>query len=252
MNIEQEFNRECLKITGKKLKEPQLINALINVLNSKPKIISARYHQKIVSFSGYKRELCDILLIIKQKNQYRFSFVQNKNMTNNINYSGLGKFKINEGQHFLLTQFPTVFINGIKSNILKNHTYKTITSYSVFYKINNIIDFDLSAAIETQKINKTQALHNYQKLSYSNNEYISYKSCDEIENKLEFGEVITKYSQQYRELINIIKTFNINTEKLITFFNDDNIMFYDNENNIDCKDHHNLTIKNLLLVDLDD
>ena len=89
-------------------------------------------------------------------------------------------------------------------------------------------------------------------MSYSNNEYISYKSCDEIENKLEFGEVITKYSQQYRELINIIKTFNINTEKLITFFNDDNIMFYDNENNIDCKDHHNLTIKNLLLVDLDD
>ena len=142
MNIKQEFNRECLKIKarGKKIKEPQLINALINVLNSKPKIISARYHQKIVSFSGYKRELCDILLIIKQKNQYRFSFVQNKNMTNNINYSGLSKFKINEGQHFLLTQFPTVFINGIKSNILKNHAYKTITTYSVFYKINNIID----------------------------------------------------------------------------------------------------------------
>lgn len=253
MSIKQEFNRECLQknVLGKKLKEPQLINALINVLNKKSKIKVAKYHQQIVSFSNYKRELCDILVIIKQKGQYRFSFVQNKNMTNNLKYLGLGKFKIDKGQHYLLTQFPRIFINGIKSDILKNHKFKTITTYSVFYKTNNMFDFDLSAAVEINKINKTQALHNYQKLTYKNKECISHKNCDEIENNLEFGEIITKYDQQYRELLKIVNTFNVDKKELIDFFDYNNIDLYDKQNYIDCNDYQNLVVKNLLLVDID-
>jgi len=253
MSIKQEFNQECLSIitSRKKLQEPQLVSALIKVLNKKLSVKSSKYHQKIVLFSGYKRELCDILVIIKQKGQFRFSFIQNKNMTNNLRYAGLGKFKIDKGQHYLLTQFPSIFINGIKSDILKNHKFKTITTYSVFYKINGMLDFDLSAAVETQQTTKTKVLHNYQKLTYKNKEYLSYKNCDEIENNLDFGEIITKHDQQYYELAKIVSTFNVNKKELIEFFNDDNIKFYDLNNNIDYNDYHNLIVKNLLLVDMD-
>lgn len=252
MSIKQEFNKECLqmKASSKKLKEPQLINALINVLNKKSKIKTAKYHQQIVSFSNCKRELCDILVIIKQNRQYRFLFVQNKNMTNNLKYLGLGKFKIDKGQHYLLTQFPRIFINGIKSDILKNHKFKTITTYSVFYKINGMLDFDLSAAVETQQITKTQVSHNYKQLTYKNNEYISHINCDEIQNNLEFGEIITKHDQQYRELLKIVNTFNVDKKELIDFFDDDNIDLCGNQNYIDCNDYQNLVVKNLLLVDI--
>lgn len=253
MSIKQEFNQECVSMiaSGKNLLEPQLVSALIKVLNKNLNIKSFKYHQKKVSFSGYKRELCDILIILKQSGQFRFSFIQNKNMTNNLKYAGLGKFKIDKGQHCLLTQFKTFFINGVKSDILKNHTFKTITTYSVFYKVNNMFDFDLSAAVETQKITKTQVLHNYQKLTYKNKEYISHKNGDEIESNLEFGEIITKHDQQYRELLKIVNTFNVDKKELIDFFDDNNIDLYDKQNDIDCNDYQNLVAKNLLLVDID-
>ena len=72
-----------------------------------------------------------------------------------------------------------------------------------------------------------------------------------IENNLDFGEIITKYDQQYRELLKIVNTFNVDKKELIDFFDDNNIDMYDKQNYIDCNDYQNLVVKNLLLVDID-
>lgn len=258
MSIKNKFNVECYNIIkNSRIKEIQLIDILLKILSQYKFVKAVKYHQKRVSFNKSKikivRELCDILLVLKINGEYRFSFIQNKNMVYNNVYKGLGAFKHDKGQHYLLTNFPTININGIKSDILKNHKYKTITTYSVFYKdYQNEFDFDLSAAIETNTSNyKTLATHNFTKFTKSANEVISYKHCSEIETDLCFGEKINFQSQSFNDLLSIIKTFDVDAEYLNQFFENNAINNYTVYRKETSNDYINLCVKNLLFIDID-
>lgn len=257
MSFKDQFNKECLAKNKISPKEPQLIDILLNVASNYKFIKATKYHQKRVVFHVNKnkitRELCDILLVLKINGEFRFSFIQNKNAVNKKNYNGLGTFKYNKGQHDLLTLYPTITINGIKSDILKYHQYKTITSYSVFYRdTHGQFDLDLASAIETDtKTYKSLATHNYNNLTKTNNEVLAYKSLNEIKQILCFGEKVDLNSKSFRDLLAIIRTFNIDVEFLTEFFGKEELP-KNNIYNIDTNsDYKNFRVKNLLLIDVD-
>lgn len=237
MSIKKEFNDAVnmyCKTNNKtkgKITEPELVKILVETLDLYPNIKSKMYHQKYVNFrvaSGpMRRELCDTLLIVKHKSYYRVSFVQNKKKIKN--YNGLGKFKINCGQHYLLqkksTFTPTV-CSGIMpyvSNFIMSSKYDTVTTYSVFYlDKNHEFDLDLASAcsVSCGKNAKncngccaktTNADHDNKSLNSNfKNTYIDYDShltLIEVEKYHEFGEVVS-FKDFKTKLMPLLSSFN--------------------------------------------
>lgn len=247
----------------KNLNEPMLVKELVCFCNKYPFINSYYLHQNYVNFNmngiNTVRELCDMLVIIKYKNYYRFSFIQNKKKFKR--YSGLGDFTIDSGQHYLLTNKKPMIINGIKTDILVNAKYDTVTTYSVFYldKFGNI-DFDLSSACSV--VNKTNiklkgtkrtAKHRYTNLhlncSHYPKEFDSHKNICEIINCLEFGEVVFHCDEKtLRKLIQVASTFNINRNELKEFFEIQCDNFESNYD--DCTEYIECIVSNMILINL--
>jgi hypothetical protein len=190
--------------------ELQCIDAVINALQSNyPCVKAKKVHGKKVQFNTgngrIAREICDIFLVLRYKDYYRFSFIQNKRETKKYQV-GLGNFKINAGQHCFLVKKPYFSYNQQNYSLLRKAKYDTVTAYSVFYReANGDYNFDFASAISckcakqnafcccnfTEKCNTT---HCYQQIKFLHNnpkiDYIALANADEIEANPHFGEVI--------------------------------------------------------------
>ena len=151
----------------------------------------------------------------------------------------MNKFSINCRQHYLLCAKPQIIINGIKSNILRNSQYDTITTYSVFYKDSKgCFDFDLASANSVicsrfksicSAITRSSYVASHRHVSKTEDyataskmrDVISYKNCDEIEEDLCFGEVLKSDDENKKdELFYVIARFIEKDEFIDSFFGD--------------------------------
>ena len=210
MSLINTFNTIINNRPTAKINEIRLVDDLISAIKQVygKKCVAIKAHQNYAKFNGIKKELCDILLILKFKNHYRFSFIQNK-INKKVNYKGLGRFKVNIGQHYLLTEKPIIQFKDNQSNILQNCQYETITDYAVFYKnANGQYDCDLCSSHKVcpLSVKEKQNLVTKRKKSKTINhcfsattlisqphkllEGLSYVNLDDIENNPYFGEPI--------------------------------------------------------------
>ncbi|MBN3490595.1 hypothetical protein JV173_03600 [Acholeplasma equirhinis] len=88
-------------------------------------------------------EVADLLIVSFSKSQIRYTLLQNKTMHNMSGYYGLGDFKINVRQHYLLTTKPLITPRGSSNylfpDILSSGILDSVSSYGVFYKVKNLI-----------------------------------------------------------------------------------------------------------------
>jgi len=262
------------------LDEPKLVKLLISALKYFPNVHSYFCHQKYVKYSvnqspnPIRKELCDMLVVMKFKNYFRYSFIQNKNVIRKgkpQQYSGLCDFKANTGQHFMLLNRPQIIINGVQSNLLSKLKYDSATAYSVFFKNqNNDYDFDFSSVLNVDTaINNARTIsypnrnkiinahHIWQHTHFINNnpfiDYIAIKNARDIENHHEFGEVVEFTDSFDPEFVRIIRTFKLDYDAH-KFFNGrlDNFDVPAKEYKFDSKNDNvcDWQIKRLLLIDL--
>ena len=188
--------------------EIKCIDALIKTLqNNYPCVKAKKVHGQRASFNAgansFCRELCDSFLILRYKDHYRYSFIQNKR---HFNYQGLDKFSIDSGQHYFLVHKPIFTYKNKTYSLLRNAIYDTVTAYSVFYKDKTgMCDFDFASAnsciclkgnigCPCKKGKTCTATHTHQikssQKTHKEVEYISLQNAIEIEQYLYFGEVI--------------------------------------------------------------
>ena len=262
------------------LDEPKLVELLISTLKYFPNVHSYFCHQKYVKYSvnqspkPIRKELCDMLVVMKFKNYFRYSFIQNKNVIRKgkpQQYSGLCDFKANTGQHFMLLNRPPIIINGVPNTLLSKLKYDSATAYSVFFKNqNNDYDFDFSSVLNVDTaINNARTIsypnrnkiidahHICQQTHFINNkpfiDYIAIKNARDIETYHEFEEVV-KFTDEFDpEFVKIIRTFKLDYDAY-KFFNGnlDNFGPPAKEYKFDSKNDNvcDWRIKRLLLIDV--
>lgn len=267
MPLKIDFNNQLSNFT-KFPTELQCVNALINTLQSYyPYVKAKRVHGKISQFNTgngrIQREICDIFLILRYSDHYRFSFIQNKREVSH--YSGLSNFNINAGQHYFLVKKPRFSYNKKSYSLLQKGVYDTITAYSVFYKDScGLYNFDFASAIScicakqnafcccnfTEKCNTN---HYYTQVTHHNNnpkvDYVSLSNADEIESYPYFGEVIDFADVRMREFKTLISdcagTEMLDFLEMGNIDNKDFITDYD-----DISNSIQLIIKNIVAIDL--
>ena len=224
MSLKTDFNNALSTITSStKPCETNCMDALLLALQngSYPfvKVKKLHGHRARIHKINIKREICDIFLVLKYKDYFRYSFIQNK--IRHKNYQGLGNFKIEAGQHYWMVKKPLFSYKGNTYHLLSSAIYDTVTAYSVFYPdTKNVMDFDLASAIscECTKNNafccctfneKCDSSHCYTLCHYNfKNKIVDYDSLvnvDEIENHHYFGEVVKTEDSLFSELQTLIK-----------------------------------------------
>lgn len=244
MSFINDFNNELKTITSGIPGEVQCIDAIIKALKNGnyPYVMAKKIHQRICTFSAKGmnplREICDIFLILRYKDYYRFTFIQNKSRIK-YRYNGLDQFTIDAGQHYLLVNTPPFTYNNVTYNVLTNSVFDTVTSYSVFYKNSNgDIDFDFSSAkscvcsgcnsFSCCNFSKKQHCtashkhkvntHIFKKKFY---DFISLGNIHSIESNLHFGEVVKADDAKFKELSALI--FNVGGARIADFLGIDSI-----------------------------
>ncbi len=270
MSLRSSFNDEIkkkfdiLEVLDGKVSEIKLLeclsDAINNSTNSKSKLITKKNFY-LKSGVYCKKELCDVLLVFKCSDHFRFSFIQLKKRMSR--YEGLDKFSIDCGQHYLMTTKPTIYLNGVHTNVLNNSDYDTITGYSVMYYNHNSseieIDFSSANLIKCSCENKysghcfgkSNAYHLRERLYFKDaeeefSEVLSHQNIWDIENYTEFGEKAMFDDIQFHELLKILKTFKNNEVFDFLGLND-----YSSEDLVnDFLDERQYFVKNLMLIDI--
>lgn len=239
-----DFNNELKTITSGIPGEVTCIDAIIKALKNGnyPNVMAKKLHQRKCTFSAKgmnpSREICDIFLILRYKDYYRFTFIQNKSRIKHI-YNGLDNFTIDAGQHYLLVNTPPFTYNNVTYNVLTNSVFDTVTSYSVFYKNSNgDIDFDFSSANSCVCSNcNSFSCCNFRKKQHCTashkhwlntkifknqfNDFISLGNIQDIESNLHFGEVVKADDEKFTELSALI--FNVGGKHISHFLGIDAI-----------------------------
>lgn len=269
MSLKNEYNAEIRARNYKKIPtELQSVDCLLSVLqNGKyPFVRVKKVHGNYIRFhtgnGRIKREICDMFLILRYKDHYRFSFIQNKRQLTNYQ-TGLSDFKIDSGQHYFLVKKPDFLYKQKTYTLLKGTKYDTVTAYSVFYQGNNgAFNFDFSSAISCicSKRNafcccnfteKCIVSHQYNKIQSKNEtgkliDFVALSNADEIENHPYFGEVVYDSDTKMKQLQNLIK--DCAGQDFLDFLemNTNSVDYIPENNDLATTD---LIIKNLIAVD---